>query len=391
MKKIVFALLLSAFAVGFAGSEELDTYVYLYDLAETSMDQLEVLKNMAAEKVSGAEEFYAKTLRRLVSEYKNLKHVTERNAAADQARILSAQLGMEKYAQAAPDLWRVVEMFTEPLVKAEALMALGKIQATAYLPQVIRILQSLNTRPTPNRENGNQIAFGAIIALEEYADPSGYLPVYFASIGWYSERVTSQAVKSLPIIASDPTPFLTEVVKGPGYDYPAKFAALQTIESSGAPNTSKASVAVAALLEGWKASTNDLELRKKLAEMRKLAMNMINRYGTSDEAVYAPLERSYTYGYDSQEKLVAVATLASLRSDESARRLSKFLADLNAKRQSGNIRQEDEQMVRAVIPALGQAGRPLGRPVLNATINLDWTPAVKALASDALKQIGGAQ
>jgi hypothetical protein len=44
-------------------------------------------------------------------------------------------------------------------------------------------------------------------------------------------------------------------------------------------------------------------------------------------------------------------------------------------------------MVREVIPALGHAGRPIGRPALNAVINLDWVPAVKTLAQQALSQI----
>ena len=280
-----------------------------------------------------------------------------------------------------------MEAFSAPLVKAEALMALGKIRATNYLPQVIRVLQSVNAAPTTDRLNGERIAFGAIIALEKFGDPSGYLPVFFASTGWYSERIRSQAAKSLPLISSDPTPYMMEVVKGPGYNYPTKLVALQTIENSGAPNASKASVAVVAIAEGWKASTSDTQLRTALARMRKLSMQMIYKYGTTDTTVYPSLERSYTSGYDSEEKLYAVSTLAQLGTDEAVDRLSKFLMDLNSKRQSGNIKQEDEQMVRAVIPALGKAGRVRGKSALNATVALDWTPAVKTLAQDAIKKI----
>jgi HEAT repeat protein len=343
---------------------------------------------MAEAKLTGAGEFYAKALRRLVSEYNNIRNVTEKNAAAEQAMILSALLGAEKYTQAAGDLWLVVEAFTEPLVKAEALMALGKIRATNYLPQVIRVLQSVNIAPTSDRLNGERIAFGAIIALEKYQDPSGYLPVFFASTGWYSNRIREQAKKSLPFIAKDPTQYMLEVVRGPGYDYPTKYSALQAIEGSGADNQSKASVAVAALAEGWRGSTNDPQLRITLANMRKMAIRMINRYKTSDESVYPLLERSYTQGGDVDEKFAAVAALASQGTDESARRLSKYLMDLNAKRQSNNIRQEDEQMVRAIIPALGQTGRPIGKPALNAVLSLEWTPAVKQLAENAIELIG---
>ena len=390
MKKIIILLTLMfvAAAFCFAGTEEVDVYAYLYNASLTNSAQLDILQNMAEAKLTGAGEFYAKALRRLVSEYKNIRNVTEKNAADEQAMILSALLGAEKYTQAAPDLWLVVEAFSAPLVKAEALMALGKIRATTYLPQVIRVLNSTNAAPTADRLTGERIAFGAIIALEKYQDPSGYLPVFFAANGWYSNRIKDQALKSLPLIAQDPTPFMLEVVKGSGYNYPTKYSALQTIEASKVSNQNKVSVAVAALNEGWRGSTTDVQLRTTLANMRKLAIDMINRYKTDDEAIYPLLERSYLQGFDTQEKLYAIAALASQGTDESARRLSKFLMDLNAKRQSGNIRQEDEQMVRAVIPALGQTKRPLGRPALNAVISLDWTPAVKTLAENAIKQIG---
>jgi hypothetical protein len=389
MKKLfIFLALLAVAAVfGFAGAEEVDVYAYLYNSSLSNSAQLDILQNMAEAKLTGAGEFYAKALRRLVSEYKNIRNVTEKNAAAEQAMILSALLGAEKYTQAAPDLWLVVEAFTEPLVKAEALMALGKIRAMTYLPQVIRVLQSVNAAPTSDRLNGERIAFGAIIALEKYQDPSGYLPVFFASTGWYSKRIKEQAKKSLPLIAQDPTPYMLEVVKGPGYDYPTRYSALQAIEESSADSQSKASVAVAALSEGWRGFTNDPQLRITLANMRKMAIRMINRYKTSDESIYPLLERSYTQGIDIDEKFAAIAALASQGTDESARRLSKFLMDLNAKRQVNNIRQEDEQMVRAIIPALGQTGRPIGRPALNAVLSLNWVPAVKQLAENAIKLI----
>jgi hypothetical protein len=374
-------------AVGFASSEQVDVFSYLYNASETNTRQLVILQNMAEAKLTGAGEFYARALRRLLSEYRNIRNVTERNAADEQAMLLSALLGAEKYTQAAPDLWLVVETFAAPLVKAEALIALGRIRAINYLPQVRRVLEVLNETPTSDPDNGGRIAFGAIIALEKYGDPSGYLPVYFASIGWYRESVRAQARRSLPLLSNDPTPFMLEIVRGSAYNFPTKLQALQHIERSEVSNQNKVSVAVAALAEGWRFTTNDIQLRNTLASMRKLAIDMINRYRTDDQSIYPLLERSYTQGADSDEKLRAVAALASQRTDEGAQSLSRFLMDLNSRRQAGNIRQEDEQMVRAIIPALGHAGRPIGRPALNAVIGLDWTPAVKTLAENALRAI----
>jgi len=375
-------------AWGFAASEDVDVYVYLYNTALTNSGQLDILQNMSEARLSGAGDFYATALKKLLTDYKNIKDTTEMNAANDQAILLASLLGAEKYAKAADDLWRLQAGFSAPLVKAEALMALGKIRATAYLPQVIRVLEGLNTSPTPDRLNGERVAFGAIIALEKYQDPSGYLPVFFASVGWYSKRITDQAKNSLPLIAKDPVPYMVEVIKGAGYDYPTKLAALKTIEAAKQlDNKDKAGVAVTAYAEGWRGSSTDVQLKLTLAEIRKLAMNMINRYKTTDETVYPLLEKSYSNGNDRQEILDAIATLASLGTDDSAKLLSKFLMELNEKRRNDNIKQEEEQLVRAIIPAIGQAGRALSRQSLISVGAAGWPPAVKKLADDAMKKL----
>jgi hypothetical protein len=389
MKKfiIICILMMGAAVWSFAASEDVDVYVYLYNTALTNSGQLDILQNMSEARLSGAGDFYATALKKLLTEYKNIKDVTEMNAANDQAILLASLLGAEKYAKAADDLWRLQSGFTAPLVKAEALMALGKIRATAYLPQVIRVLESLNTSPTPDRLNGERIAFGAIIALEKYQDPSGYLPVFFASIGWYSKRITDQAKNSLPLIAKDPIPYMVEVIKGAGYDYPTKLAALKTIEAAKLDSKDKAAVAVTAFSEGWRGSSTDVQLKLTLAEIRKLSMNMLNRYKTTDEAVYPLLEKSYSNGNDKQEVLDAITTLASLGTEDAAQLLSKFLMVLNEKRRNDNIKQEEEVLVRAIIPAIGQAGRVSSTQSLIQVGASGWPPAVKKLADDARKKL----
>jgi hypothetical protein len=395
MKRLFTIVLLALVAVwGFAGSEELEIYTYLYNGALTNTEQLDLLQNVAELKISGAGEFYAGALHRLVTSYQNIRDVTEKNAANEQALLLAELLGNEKYNAAAPDLWRTVESFTDPLVKAEALMALGKMRATAFLPQVIKVLADLNATSTQDRLYGERIAFGAIIALEKYQDPSGYLPVYFASTGWYSDRIKSQARKTLALISEDSAGYMTQVIQGSGYNYQTKLEALRTIEASGADNSAKAGVAVAALTEGHRASTNVVAQRTALNQMRKLAINMINRYKTEDEAVYGLLERSYKQfaernDGDRDETLDAIVTLAALGTDESARRLSAFLMTINQKLQRGTHTRKDEDLARELIPALGKAGRPIGEATaaLNSVTTLGWTEAVKNLAREALKNI----
>jgi HEAT repeat protein len=369
----------------FAQSEELGMYTYLYKEASTLVDRLGILQNTAEANLSGSEEFFAQALEDLLEEYPNIRSVNDRAAADATARFLAQVLGEKKYTAAGLNLWRVVEVFSNSLVKADALIAMGQVGATELLPQVIQLLSDLNTRPSADRETGERIAYGAILSLENYKDPAGYLPVFFASVGWYSDRIKNQAAASLPAILADPSEPLTSVIKSSGYPYEVKYQALRTIENSEVTTRSKAAVAVTAFAEAWRASTSDTRQRIILANTRKLAISMIRRYGTDDASVYPLLERSYTGGIDEEEQFGTVMALAALGTDDSARLLSNFLLAINTNLRRGLLTQGDERMVRAIIPALGATGRSLGAPALRDVLAADWTNAVKNLANEALK------
>jgi len=390
MKKhiILFCMIMAA-VWGFAApGDTIEIYELHYDAELTHAGQLEILQEMAKTQPANATEFYARALRKLVGEYTDIKRDNEKKAADEKGLILAAQLGAAKYAQSASDLWLVVDKFEGAKAKAEALMALGNIPATAYIPQVIKVLNTMNLKPTANRQYGEWVADGAIIALERYKDPSGYLPVFFASIGWYSETIRNQAIKSLAIIADDPSPFMMKVVKETSYKPYEKYSALKNIEASSVDNKKKVEVAVEALNQGWRINSKDNEVKRTLIDMRMLAINMINRYRSDDQAIYPLLERSSTdKGSSLDEKFSAIATLASQGTPEAAKRLANILVGLNRQRIRNNINQEDEQLVRAVIPALGQLALNEGKEALAAVGSSNWPPAVRTLADDALKQI----
>jgi hypothetical protein len=391
MKRYVVLLLLLPVSLGlFAQSEEMEMYTYLYNGANTVVEQLGVLQNVVDANISDTGDFFPKALTRILREYPDVQRgnsSTEKAAADATVRLLSNVLAEAQYAAAGQDLWRVVQNFSNSLVKSDALIALGKIGAVDLLPQVVLLLSDLNVKPAEDREMAERIAYGAILSLENYKDASGYLPVFFASVGWYSDRIKSQALSSLPKIMADPCEPLTSVIKSPGYTYDVKYAALQIVESSEATSRAKTEVALAAFGEGWRAATGDVRRRGQLASMRKLSSDMIRRYGTEDTSVYPLLERSYKEGIDEEEQLGALATLAALATDDSARLLSSFLMAMNVKLQSGMLVQKDERMVRAIIPALGATGRPIGRPALQSVQAMDWTNAVKNLAAQALRSI----
>ncbi|MDR2101855.1 MAG: hypothetical protein LBP43_04725 [Treponema sp.] len=367
-------------------------YTDLYNGVDTISEQLRILQEVRDAKLSGAADFYAAALDRLLREYPNIRTLNERNAADEAARLLAGALVDENVTTVGGNLWKVVETFSNPLIKADALIAMGRLGAVAYLPQVVQLLSDLNARPPADRETqiqNERIAYGAILGLENFKDPSGYLPVFFASAGWYSDRVKNQASISLPLILEDPSEQLDSVIRGSAYAYDLKHLALRTAERSGVPNESKSGIAVNAYAESWRGSTSDPRLRMELVAMRKLAISMIRRYGTGDAAVYPLLDRSYKTPFDMQEKLDAIAALSALASEESAKLLANYVLDIHNKRQCNIITTEDEQVIRALLPALGTTKRASsGRAVLSLVQQSPaWTNAVRNIAAEALRNI----
>jgi hypothetical protein len=263
----------------------------------------------------------------------------------------------------------------------------------AFLPKVVQLVKDWNTRPQSDREmreRVERIVYGGVLSLEYYKDPSGYLPVFFVSTGWYAERIKSQASVSLPNIMDDPTEPLLEVVGSPGYTYDIKHMALRTSERSSSPDEKKASVAVAALTEGWKASTNVPLQQRELAAMRKLALTIIKRCGTQDSAAYPEIDKSYgRIGVDRQERLYAIDALAALASDDSVRLLTGYLRDLTERQRSGAFTNEDGVTARAIIPALGEIGKAAARTELLRVQQLPvWAASnYRALATQALQKL----
>jgi len=388
MKKKIIALALVCLAVtAFAQVGDVETFTYLYNNARTTADQLGLLEVIADQGLAGMGDFYVMALRRLVASYSMIRTGTESSIADGQALILAKALGNEKKTEAAPDLRQVVERFTDPLVRSEAMIALGKMKAEVHLPYVIRVLNDTNESIAQDRLYNERIAYGAIIALENYGDISGYLPVYFASIGYYGDWVKEQAVKTLQVLSSDPTAFLTSVITDLSYTIRDKYVALQSMEASGASNDKKAQVAVTSISESFRLTTNDNILRIIQRQTRKLAMSMISNYGTNDSSVYPLLERTYSQAGDYYEREDAITTLAKLGTDESVRILSRFLIDLNTKMKDGGLTNDDRQITQIIIQSLGTLRNRGAVTALNLVLSSDWVPVIKTQAREAMRVI----
>jgi hypothetical protein len=320
-------------------------------------------------------------------QYPNLKTVHELNIADEMAQILVRTLGDAQYTDAGLNVWLTVRTFPNAMTKCEALIALGKMNATDVLPHVVQILKDTTTKGPVNRISGERIAYGAIVSLANYKDVSGYLPVFFAANGWYREWVRKEANNTLSQIQEDGTDQLVSALQDPAYDYGQKLLALQTIEKSSAADDAKAEAAVAGLKQGWLGFSNLPDAQYKLTRLRKLALSMIGRYGTEDAAVIGLANRSYRYGTDEEEQFNTIIALSKIASDDAVQLLGTYVTEINERQARGVFKQMDERRIRALINGLGNTHNQNAKPYLQLILSLNWTPAIVRLAKQAVDSL----
>jgi HEAT repeat protein len=391
---------LSVYAV-----EDVQFYTSQFSNAKTVADQLLIVKTVVENyrEDSDALAFSTTALKHLLEKYPHFKTIQEIDRATDIAWYLTELILSLGSADSSNDptvgynLWQVIKIFSNPFVKANAIIALGVIKDQRYFRDVVQILKDCTTS-RPHDKAGQlafeRIAFAAITALEAYGDPKGYLPVFFASHSWYTGWLKKQAAEALPVILADPTEVLIFVIQHSEYSFAQKKLALQTIDESDLPDEKKSQAAVAAIFEGWFAVPQSTS---ELVALRKLAIDMINRYGVAEDAaplfetknitVLWLLDHSYRYGADEQEQRGAIAALATIATDASTKQLARYLNEISDRLQRGTLTKVDERYVRDIILAIGSTANASAKTAVLYSLTLDWSRSVQNLLNQTVKQL----
>ncbi len=355
-----------------------------YRSAYNARQRMAVIREAADARPEGVGALYAEALAQLLLEEPSVKRSEDRDAADAMARLLCGLLGDEHYLPAAKDLWRVVQNLANPLVRADALIALGQMRALEYLEKISLLLLDLNLQPGTDPEASEKVAYGAVLGLEKYRDINGYVPVFLAANGWYSDRTRKQAEAALAVITDDPTTVLLPVIESAAFDIRTK--ALEKVNASQATPENKTKAAFVGLSQGWKIVSSEVKSKTELAALRKTALAILAAYGSGAEAVPL-LKNSYESGYDFEEKTSALSAFAKNPSDAAAVALSAFLTDLNKKRQVDAVTAEDDRLVRALLQNMGTNGHPALKSALQDVAYLGWTNPIMQLAKDAIAKL----
>jgi hypothetical protein len=299
------------------------------------------------------------------------------------ATAIIQELGDLKEVAAADQIFQVFkEINNYPFLKAEAAMALGKIRATDYIPDLVRALSDLNLSPDRDKAAAQEIvAFGLVQALATMKDARGFEPVFFASIGWYGpqRKVKETARDMLKTMVDDPTDSLLNILQGQAQSG-NKLSALEAEEQSKAPDSRKASVALAALEDGVRIVTTDIVETTQWADLRKKALAVLVETKDKTPAAAALFKQEYktaALARDTSEILSIIQVLGVNGTPESLSFLIELMSGFNVRAgTAGLLTDFDIQQVRTILQAFRLAASPAARPVLLEAQYL-YTPAVQ--------------
>jgi hypothetical protein len=354
-KIAVAALLIAGFAVfSVCGDEVAEVWSRVYKRAASIFQKYEIVQSMVELDNRDLAPVFVEALDELVK-WEGRSLDTREIVTREETKLLVVkELGELKAAEAAPLLWQVVDETDEPILKSEALVALGKTGDKSYAQQIARILDSLNLYRGKRAADEDIIALGCIRALEAMKDIVGYKPVFYATAAGYQSRVSERAERALGNITDDPTPVLKEIIADEA-DLSLKRLALDQTVASDAPEAGKLEVAVEALYQGITVSTTRIVENTSLREMRKTALQLIRDLSVESDAAVFLIGKVLYLDTDENEKLLAIEALVSIGSRGAAQALTRFLGEQNDRR-GEDLTTETDRILIAVIKAIAEIG-----------------------------------
>jgi hypothetical protein len=365
-------------------SEETEVYRQIYRDAGSLQQKYSAVLSLVGLGDRSVAPILSEALDDLLLRQSSYSSGTDKEIYADMVKVLCRALGDYKYDDSAASLWAVVQQLRDPLARAEALISLGKVHATDYVERIAIMLRDLDM--VPGQLADEQVAYGCILALEKFRDVRGFMPVFYATDAWYTQRVRDQAERSLANIAADPTDPIMELIRKESAQ--RKLLALKYNAASKAPVERKIQAALLALDVAESAGPRDKTEAKAFSEVRKLALrSLIAWRSTKPEGV--PLAVfAYSNGFDDEERLLALQSLGVNATDAAATALRDIILRLDADQKAGITDDTRNRMAKAAIEngALTK-NHILWAALMAVSSNEKWSGGILLAAQTALKEI----
>jgi len=383
---VITAALLPAPSIAMA-SEVSEMYARLYERAYTLQQKQEIMVAIEEQDDPDMAPFLVNALDALVSSRLTVTGSTEKNLHTQLMRMVSKKLGELRARDAAALLYTVVKEAEDPVLKGEALAALGSIGVGSYAEKIAVILRDLNMNQGGNVQASETVASGCITALERLREPVGFVPVFDASVGWYSRRIKDAAGRAMTLMVDDPSEMLCGILRNDASFY-AMLRAVETAAASSARPAGKTQVAVTALRQALlRGGRNPVE-DTLLSQIRTTA-SVILRDQKADSKEAVPMLQQIlsldTAG--AGEKMTVLEALGASGSDESAAVLISYLKWFNDRKES-DIQAKDDRLLRSTIQILGDMKKRKATEELLRVKTLGYSLGPLHDAENALKKMG---
>ncbi|QQO08034.1 HEAT repeat domain-containing protein [Breznakiella homolactica] len=307
--------------------------------------------------------------------------------------VLAAQgVGQVAYKPSVNTLWRVFLSYRDSLTRVEVLKSLA-ITGKGN-PQVVENLNQFLANQNNLFRSGMVPDYptlsACIAALAELGDGSSF-PVLFSSmIAGYPENITGEIAAALSSISGDYKNYLIMVIqRNPPVEKLAAFNAGQANERFTDEDRGEiAEVALGATLDLYPSSS---ESETAAAELRYSAVRVLTRlkWSKASEAVikhFYRVQADYANGTaEKKQFLEAIAALGAMSSSEAAQALALQLGLFNSQMERSG--EYDDEVIIAVINALGEIGDKIAFDYLLYIGYLSYPESVQSAARDALNRL----
>lgn len=322
----------------------------------------------------------------IIGDLNNKRTVTEEKNFNELAKLVIRELGELKAKSSAAFIYDIVLNAKEPLLVAEAILALGNMRAVEYVDDIAFILRNRNMRPGEDTQAEEKIAYACILALDRFKSIEGYSSTFFASIGWYSKRLKVPAAKAIRNMVDDPIEALIPIIDEGTYD--DKNYAMEEVKACKAPPENKAKAARVALEEGLAHVPDNIRDDMKLGKLRVSSILLLINTGSKDVEDVKLFNGVIERNYDLTEVLYAINALGRNGGDEAVAILSKRLKDFNQKMVDGfGLTYTEVDIIEELINSLGKSGNPNAKGVLTEAQFSGYTKALQRKIKSALQEL----
>lgn len=326
----------------------------------------------------------------IIANLSNKRTITENKDFNSLTTLIVRELGELKAKDSASLVYTIVKEADDPLLVAEAIIALGNMRAKAYLDDIAFILRNNNMITVQGQsselEAKAKVSYSCIIALDRFRNIEGYSPVFFASIGWYDQRVRYYADKVLKTIVENPIEALIPIIIDGSFKEKEK--AIIEVAECNATDEDKSSAAREAMKQGLENVAKTIQEGMVLTSVRKNAIKVLYTAKSSNSEDVPYLIESVKIGTDLEEKIYAIRTLGINKSEDAIDALISRLEHFNERSSNGfDISYSEESVIKELVSTLGSTGNESARGVLTEVKFAGYSVGIRRAGVAALEEL----